>query len=102
MHWDTAAVAALFGVATGWFVPWLIAKLPEPATDVAADPETESGVETTHEDPADAEPEDEPADVTTADDPWAEKISYAVLAASPGLAWKCALATVLAAGAVGL
>ena len=90
MHWDTAAVAALIGAVTGWFVPWLIAKLPEPAADVAAEPETESGVEES----------DQPAAKT--DDPWAEKIPYAVLAAPPGLAWKCALASALAAGAVGL
>src|SRR5687767_6818164 len=93
MHWDTAGVAALFGVVTGWFVPWLVAKLPEPATDVAADPETESGVE---------ELDEQPTEATPVDDPWAEKIPYAVLAASPGLAWKCSLATALAAGSVGL
>jgi leader peptidase (prepilin peptidase)/N-methyltransferase len=92
MHWDTAVLAALFGAASGWFVPWLIGKLPEPASDVAADPETESGVEEG----------DEEGDEQPADDPWVDKTPYAVLAASPGLAWKCALASALAAGAVGL
>lgn len=89
MHWDAAAVAALIAAVAGWFVPWLIGKLPEPADDVAAEPETEAGVE-------------EGDAPSPADDPWAEKIPYAVLAASPGLAWKCALASALAAGLVGL
>jgi leader peptidase (prepilin peptidase)/N-methyltransferase len=99
MHWDTAVVAALFGLVTGWFVPRLIGLLPEPATDVAADPETESGVE---EGAAEA-PEEAPEDpARPVHDPWAEKIPYAVLAATPGLAWKTAIASGLVAGVIGL
>lgn len=30
-HLDTIAVAALFGAITGWFIPVLVARLPEPA-----------------------------------------------------------------------
>ncbi len=96
MQWDTAAVAALIGAVAGWFIPVLIAKLPEPSADVAADPETESGVEEGEVDET-AETAEAPAD-----DPWADKIPYVELAASPGLAWKCALASGLAAGVVGL
>lgn len=99
MHWDTAALATLIGALAGWLVPALIARLPEPAPDVAA-----------HE--ADAAVDDVEADedravaavavAPTAADSWPEKTPYAALAAAPGLARKCAVASGIAAGLVGL
>lgn len=65
MHLDTGLVCALVGAVLGWFVPQLVARIPEPA-----------------------EPDD-------------DKIAYAALAAAPGLAWRCALASGLAAGLLG-
>lgn len=39
MHLDTAAACAVIGLLTGWFVPRLIAALPEPPTYPDDDPE---------------------------------------------------------------
>ena len=72
MHLVPALVCAAFGVATGWFVPRLIASLPEPE----ADPEEKAG-------------------------DFPDKVPYARLGASPGLAWRCALACGVAAGLLG-
>jgi leader peptidase (prepilin peptidase)/N-methyltransferase len=72
MHLDTAAACAVIGLVSGWFVPQLVARIPEPAPP----PEPKPG----------AKP----------------KIPYAELAAAPGLAWKSALASALTAGVAGL
>jgi leader peptidase (prepilin peptidase)/N-methyltransferase len=72
MHPVPALVCAAFGAVTGWFVPRLIASLPEPETD----------------------PNEKPGE-------FPDKVLYADLAATPGLAWKCALACALAAGLLG-
>lgn len=61
-HADTALVGAAVAGAASWFVPRLVAAIPEP--------------------PPPAEPAPEPPD---------PKPLYADLAAAPGLAWKCAL-----------
>ncbi len=66
MHLDTAAVCAVLGLVSGWFVPLLVGRIPEPPNA------GETG-----------------------------KIPYAVLAARPGLAWRCALASGACAGLVG-
>jgi leader peptidase (prepilin peptidase)/N-methyltransferase len=79
MHVDTALACAVVGAVSSWFVPWLVARLPEPA----------------------AAPEDETGDT----DPLApdeEKPPYVDLAATPGLAWKSALAGAVCAGLIGL
>ncbi len=73
MHLDTAAACALIGLVAGWFVPALIAQLPEPAPE----PEDTAGK-------------------------FPDKVPYPELAASPGLAWKSALASAVAAGLLGL
>jgi leader peptidase (prepilin peptidase)/N-methyltransferase len=72
MHLVPALVCAAFGAATGWFVPRLIAALPEPERD----------------------PNEKPGE-------FPDKVLYATLAATPGLAWRCALACALAAGLLG-
>jgi len=64
-HLDTAAACAIVGAVLGWFVPRLVAWIPEP---------TEPG----------------------------DKLTYAELGATPGLAWKTALASGLASGLLGL
>lgn len=77
MHLDTALVCALIGAVGGWFVPLLIARIPEP-------------------EPA---PEDEAP--SALDEAAPEKATYADLAAAPGLAWKSAIASAVAAGVIG-
>lgn len=72
MHLVPALVCAAFGAVAGWFVPHLIATLPEPESD----------------------PNEKPGE-------FPDKVLYADLAATPGLAWKCALACALAAGLLG-
>jgi leader peptidase (prepilin peptidase)/N-methyltransferase len=67
----TAITALPLGVLAGWFVPRLIARLPEP------EPE---------------EPDDA-ADPAHALPPAPPKVAYVDLASRPGLAWKCALGT---------
>jgi leader peptidase (prepilin peptidase)/N-methyltransferase len=72
MHLVPALLCALIGAATGWFVPRLIGSLPEPEAD----------------------PTEKPGE-------FPDKVPYADLAASPGLAWRCALACAVAAGLLG-
>jgi leader peptidase (prepilin peptidase) / N-methyltransferase len=73
MHLVPALVCAVIGAATGWFVPRVIAALPEPEAD----------------------PEEKPGE-------FPDKVPYADLGASPGLAWKCAVACAVAAGLLGV
>lgn len=80
MHLDAAVACALIGLVTGWFVPQLVGRIPEP------EPAQPSLV--------DGEP------VPTSDG--SAKILYAELAAAPGLAWKAAVASGVCAGLVGL
>jgi leader peptidase (prepilin peptidase) / N-methyltransferase len=80
---DTAVVAAAVGVGSGAFVPALIAWVPEP------EPEPEPSLT-----PAD----DEAAFSRRVDDP---KELYADVAALPGLRWKSAVVSGVAAGLVG-
>lgn len=80
--------------AGGWFVPWLIARIPEvepetePVTDVeaegVAEPETEAAAE--------------PDAVTDAADP---PEPFDRIAALPGLAWRAALVAAVAGGLLG-
>lgn len=72
MHLVPALVCAVFGAATGWLVPRLIAALPEPEPD----------------------PQEKPGE-------FPDKVLYAHLAAAPGLAWRCALTCAVAAGILG-
>jgi leader peptidase (prepilin peptidase) / N-methyltransferase len=72
MHLVPALVCAVFGAATGWFVPRLIASVPEPEAD----------------------PDEKPGE-------FPDKVLYADLAATAGLAWRCALACAVAAGLLG-
>jgi leader peptidase (prepilin peptidase) / N-methyltransferase len=88
MHLDTALVCAAIGTAGGWFVPVLIARLPEP--DPEPDPEPAAVAEREAQAPAEAKEPEEPKEL------------YADLAALPGLAWRCALAAGVAAGLIGL
>ena len=78
-HLDTAAVCALVGFVAGWFVPALIARLPEPAPP-SEEEVAQSAIE------RDAPP----------------KELYADLARLPGLAWRTALASAVAAACCGL
>jgi leader peptidase (prepilin peptidase)/N-methyltransferase len=82
MHLDTAAICAVIGVISGWFVPLLVRRIPEPVDPSLVDGET----------------------VSTSDRSTkvAAKIPYADLAAVPGLAWKAALASGVCAGLIGM
>lgn len=87
-----ALLLAVLGAVSGWFVPRLIAWIPEP------EPEDEpAGEESAHErDEADTTaPPEEPAP----EEP--PKELYADIAALPGLAWKSALATAVVGGLLG-
>jgi leader peptidase (prepilin peptidase) / N-methyltransferase len=82
----TAVAAGVLGLVTGALVPRLIASVPEPEPDEPEEPEKdETGEAATDE----TEPE-EPKEL------------YADIAARPGLLWKCALASAVSAGAIGL
>ena len=85
MHLDTALACALIGLVGGWFVPALIARLPEPSPEPERDPAP----------PGEGQP-------TVVHEQADRKELYADIAALPGLAWKAALASGLAAGLVGL
>ncbi len=90
MTWylDTALAAAAAGLLGGALVPRLIARVPEPEPDPA--PEPVPGEMRAAADEADfARPLDDP------------KEPYADVAALPGLWWKCALASAVAAAAMG-
>jgi leader peptidase (prepilin peptidase)/N-methyltransferase len=82
--WAEAALLGLVaGAVAGWWCPLLIARVPEPEPD--SEPDSES-----------SEPEPEP---TAAPEPPKER--YADIAALPGLAWKCALASAVVGGVLG-
>jgi leader peptidase (prepilin peptidase)/N-methyltransferase len=84
----TAVVTGVLGLVTGALVPRLIASVPEPEPE---EPEPE-------------EPERDEAAEAVADEtePEEPKELYADIAARPGLFWKCALASAVSAGAIGL
>ena len=82
MHVSAALLCAAVAGLGGWFVPLLIARLPEPAPDPAP------------------EPLGEQADLPELPDV-PPKEPYADIAALPGLAWKSALASALAGAAIG-
>lgn len=78
--WNATAglVLAMAGAVLGWFVPRLIARIPEPAPESAGEeagsaPEAETEV----------------------------KERYDAIAARPGLRWKCAVASAVVAGLLG-
>lgn len=77
-HPLAALVALVLGALVGWFVPRLIAAVPEP----------------------DPEPEEEPAEGREGLPPAPPKPLYVDLAARPGVALRCALATGLVAAAL--
>src|SRR5687767_3879121 len=108
MYLDTAAVAAVLGAVSGWFVPRLIARLPEPSP---VDAESSDGSAQTGDGPdgsaqtgdgpgGSALDEAEPGG-SALDQAAPAKPLYTELAATPGLAWKCALATAVTAGVIG-
>ena len=82
-----ALLLAALGLLSGWFVPALVRRIPEPEPDPA--PEPEPAVHARDEADTTAPPE-EPAPAEPAAPP---KELYADIAALPGLAWKCSLAT---------
>lgn len=102
MTWflDTAIVAAGVGLVSGAFVPSLIARVPEPDPEPAPELSRASGADGPVVDgPESGEAADDEADFARPiDDP---KEPYRDVAALPGLRWKAALASALAAGAVG-
>jgi leader peptidase (prepilin peptidase) / N-methyltransferase len=81
---DTALVAGAAGLVSGAFVPQLIARLPEPAPEPV-----EARLVAAEGEEAFARRIDEPKEL------------YADLAALPGLRWRTALATGLAAALIG-
>ena len=92
MTWslDTALVAAGWGAVSGWLLPRLVARLPEPEPDPEANADGAVDGIVPAENEADyARPVDEPKEL------------YADMAALPGLPWKLAVVTALASGLLG-
>ena len=84
-----ALLMAVVGAVSGWFVPALVRRIPEP------EPEPEHPAHERDEADTTAPPE-EPA--PEAAEP---KELYADIAALPGLAWRCAVATAVVGGLLG-
>jgi leader peptidase (prepilin peptidase)/N-methyltransferase len=87
---DTALVAAGWGAVSGWLLPRLVARLPEPEPD----PQDEvdgavDGIVPAANEADYARPVDEPKEL------------YADMAALPGLPWRLAAVTALACGLLG-
>jgi leader peptidase (prepilin peptidase)/N-methyltransferase len=106
------AVMAVVGAALGWFVPVLVARIPEPEPEPPADevgaagegPSEPSTQPQSRPDPgrADgAEDSTEPELSGEAVEDEEPKERYDAIAALPGLAWKSALASAVTSGLVG-
>src|SRR4051812_33790926 len=88
---------AVLGAVSGWFVPALVRRIPEPEPEAEPGP-AEDGSSSTHQrDETDTTaPPEEPAPA-----PEEPKEPYADIAALPGLAWKCSLATAVVGAVLG-
>jgi len=85
------ALMAAVGAVLGWFVPALVARIPEPEPEMSAEEAGSAG-----DGPAESETQSvEPAV------PEEPKERYDAIAALPGLAWKSALASAVIGGLVG-
>jgi len=95
-HPEAALVALLIGLLAGWCCPALIARIPEPEPEPEQEPVPE------HRIPDEVDAEVPPAPEARATLPPAPpKEPYADIAALPGLAWRTALASGLAAAVMG-
>lgn len=95
MSWflDTGAAMAAAGLATGWAVPALIGRIPEPESDAEEVDEADAETPDDLTEPFDVTPPD-----TVAEEP---KELYTAIAALPGLAWKSAVASAVVGGLLG-
>ena len=97
-HPAAALVALVIGLLTGWWCPVLIARIPEPPPEVETEPPSEADVEVDVH--LHAEVGREPESRGTLPPP-PPKEPYAEIAALPGLAWRTAVASGLAAAVMG-
>ena len=88
-----ALLLGLLGLVTGWFVPALVRRIPEPEPD-ADEPEPDHGHERDEADTTAPPEEPDP-------EPEAPKELYADIAALPGLAWRCSVATAVVGAVLG-
>jgi leader peptidase (prepilin peptidase) / N-methyltransferase len=96
----TGIVMALAGAVLGWFVPALIARIPEPEPEPEDERPTEAGaVGEGRPEPREGEAVEEPEKAQEPEEP---KELYADIAARPGLGWRAALASGVCAAALGL
>ena len=86
---DTAAFGAVVSAAAGVLVPRIIERVPEPEPEPEAEPESEEG----------SAPRFEGGE-TEADEP--AKETYLAIADTPGLLWKCIVASLVVGGLVGV
>jgi leader peptidase (prepilin peptidase) / N-methyltransferase len=97
--WDplTGIVMAVVGAVLGWFVPTLVARIPEPEPEEPTVDEAGAAGEAAGRrgSRADDSPLERPEEE---EEP---KELYADIAALPGLAWKSAIASAVTAGVVG-
>ena len=84
---SAALLMALVGAVSGWFVPALVRWLPEPEPD--PEPEATEGTEPEVTEAKEPKEPEEPKEL------------YADIAALPGLAWKCALASAVVGAILG-
>lgn len=87
-----ALLMAALGLVSGWFVPVLVRRIPEPAPEPEPEPEPavhERDEADTTAPPEEPAPEPEPKEL------------YADIAELRGLAWKCALATAVVGALLG-
>ena len=106
MTWylDTALAAGALGLVSGAFVPQLIAAEPEPEPDAEVDREPDAEPDVSPDPVAQREPPvreaaSDEADFARPID--APKEPYREVAALPGLRWKAAVVSALAAAAIG-
>jgi len=93
-HPEAALVALVIGLVAGWWCPLLIARIPEPEPEPEAEVEADPRVEVD----AQAPPATESRGTLPPPPP---KEPYADIAALPGLAWRTAVASGLAAAVMG-
>jgi leader peptidase (prepilin peptidase)/N-methyltransferase len=95
---DAALGAAAVGLVTGAFVPQLISRVPEPEPEPELEPAAGRTDQRAASSASEHDGEIAPVGQPPVDEP---KVSYAELAASPGLRWRAAAATAVVAGLLG-
>jgi leader peptidase (prepilin peptidase)/N-methyltransferase len=89
---------AVLGAVSGWFVPVLVRRIPEPESEPSEEP-APTAEETDHE--RDETDTTAPPEEPDPEEPEEPKELYADIAALPGLAWRCSVATAVVGAVLG-